>query len=155
MKSRRLNQTVSVLDVAAYVLANHTRNTPILAWKMHKLMYYCQVCLLVRDGYPFFHEKIMASPKGIVIEELCGLHYGQLYVGDSSKGNLNHLSLRQIDVIDEVMKKYGVMSLEALDELSKNDSPWKAIRDALDPKSKASIEITPESIQKYYNTHKL
>jgi len=151
MTKRKQSPPVSVLDVAAYILANHTRNTPILAWKMHKLVYYCQAWHLVRDGQPFFHEKIIASPKGIVINELCNLHYGQLYVGDSSKGNLNHLSLRQIDVIDYVMKTYGDKTLDELDELTRSESPWKEARRGINPENKKSIEISIESLLAYYS----
>lgn len=125
MTKKRQSQPVSVLDVAAYILANHLRNTPILAWKMHKLAYFCQTQQLISEGVPMFYEKIMATHKGIVIKELCALHRNQWYIGDSSKGNLNHLSLKQIDVIGEVIKKYGDKTLEELDELIQLTSPWK------------------------------
>lgn len=117
MKRKRHSHPVSVLDVAAYVLANHFMNTPIFAWKMHKLMYFCQVQQLINEGVPLFHEKILSTPKGIVIKELCPLHKNHLYIGDYSKGNLNHLSLKQIDTIGEVIKKYGDKTTEELDEL--------------------------------------
>lgn len=141
MTKRRQSQPVHVLDVAAYILANHTRNTPVLAWKMHKLIYYCQVYQLRAEGIPLFNEKIMATSKGVVINELCPLHKNQLYVGDSSQGNLNHLSLRQIDIIGEVMKKYGSTSFEELDALIQSESPWKQARNQTnDPK--VPVEIT-------------
>jgi hypothetical protein len=117
MTKKRQSQPVSVLDVAAYILANHLKNTPILAWKMHMLVYFCQVQQQVNEGVPMFYEKIMVTHKGIMIKELCPLHRNQWYIGDSSKGNLNHLSLKQIDVIGEVIKKYGDKTMEELDEL--------------------------------------
>lgn len=117
MKRKRQSQPVSVLDVAAYILANFSGNTPILAWKMHKLAYFCQVQQQINEGVPMFYEKIMATPKGIMIKELCPLHRNQWYIGDSSVGNLNHLSLKQIDVIGEVIKKYGDKTMEELDVL--------------------------------------
>lgn len=125
MTKKRQSHPVSVLDVAAYIIANHSRNTPILAWKMHKLAYFCQVQQLINEGSPMFHEKIIATPKGIVIKELCPMHQNQWYLGDYSKGNLNHLSLKQIDAIGEVMEKYGDKTIEELDELIKLSSPWK------------------------------
>lgn len=117
MTKKRQSQPVSALDVAAYILANHSRNTPILAWKMHKLVYLCHVQQMINEGVPLFHEKITTTRKGVVINELCALHHHQWYIGDSSKGNLNHLSLKQIDVIGEVMKKYSDKTIEELDEL--------------------------------------
>lgn len=149
MKKSRQNRPVSALDVAAYILANHTKNTPIDAWKMHKLVYFCQVWSLKRDGLPFFYEKILASPNGIVIKELCAQHYDHLYIGGSTIGNLNHLSLKQVDTIDYVMKNYGSKSLEELDALIRQESPWKVARGNLDPNDKRSVEITLESLNQF------
>ncbi|CCB85080.1 putative uncharacterized protein [Parachlamydia acanthamoebae UV-7] len=150
MKKRRQSQPVSALDIAAYILANHTRNTPIAAWKMHILVYYCQVYQLISEGIPFFNEKIMATQKGIMIHELCALHYNQLYIGDSSKGNLNHLSLKQIDIIGEVMKKYGNKTLEELGQLIQLEAPWKKARQETTD-LRVSVEIIPISILELYN----
>jgi uncharacterized phage-associated protein len=127
MTKKRQSQPVSVMDVAAYLLANHFKNTPILAWKMHKLVYFCQVHQLINEGIAMFHEKIVVTPKGIMINELRVLHYNQWYIGDSSIGNLNHLSLKQIDVIGEVMKKYGDKTTDELDELIQQTSSFKDI----------------------------
>ena len=125
MTKKRQSRPVSVLDIAAYILANHMGNTPILAWKMHKLAYFWQVQQFLNEGVLMFYEKIMATHKGVVIKELCALHRNQWYIGDSSVGNLNHLSLRQIDAINEVMEKYGDKTTEELDELIQLTSPWK------------------------------
>lgn len=144
MTKKRQSRPVSVLDVAAYILANHSSNAPILAWKMHKLAYLCQAQQLINEGVTLFYEKIMATHKGIVIKELCAFHHNQLYVGDYSKGNLNHLSLKQIDVIGEVMKKYGDKTTEELDELIQLESPWKKARQMAGNNNEVAIEITLE-----------
>lgn len=142
MTKKRQSHPVSVLDVAAYILANHLRNTPILAWKMHKLAYFCQVHQLINEGVNMFYEKILATPKGIMIKELRALHYNQWCIGDCSIGNLNHLSLKQIDVIGEVMKKYGNKTTEELDELIQLASPWKkAMQVAESNKEVAEVTI--------------
>lgn len=144
MTKKRQSYPVSVLDVAAYILANHSRNTPILAWKMHKLAYFCQAQHLINEGVPMFYEKIMATHKGVMIKELCALHHNQWYIGDSSKGNLNHLSLKQTDVIAEVVKKYGDKTTEELDELIQLASPWKKARQAAGHRHETAAEITFE-----------
>lgn len=142
MTKKRQSRPVSVLDVAAYILANHSKNTPILAWKMHRLAYFCQAQQLINEGVPMFYEKIMATHRGIVIKELCPLHRNQWYIGDGSKGNLNHLSLRQIDAIGEVMQKYGENATEELDELIQLASPWKEARKgASNPNVAAEITL--------------
>lgn len=117
MTKKRQSQPVSALDVAAYIITNYSNNNPILAWKMHKLVYLCQVQQLMNEGVPMFYEKVIATEKGVMIKEFCPLHVSQWYIGDYSKGNLNHLSLKQADTIGEVIKKYGDKTIEELDEL--------------------------------------
>ena len=142
MTKKRQSQPVSVLDVAAYILANHTNNTPILAWKMHQLAYYCQQLQLINEGILMFYEKIMATHKGIMIKELCPLHRNQWYIGDSSKGNLNHLSLKQVDIICEVITKYGNKTTDELDELVQLTSPWIKARQIAGNNHEIREEIT-------------
>lgn len=144
MTKKRQSSPVSVLDVAAYILANHFKKSPILAWKMHKLAYFCQVEQLINEDVPMFYEKIMATHKGVMIKELCALHRNQWYVGDSSKGNLNHLSLKQIDLIGCVMKKYGDKTIEELDALIQQDTPWKKAKLAAENNIEVVTEITLE-----------
>lgn len=154
MKKKKPIEPISALDVAAYILANHTNNNPIDAWTMHKLVYYCQAWCLVLEGEPFFQEKILASAKGILISELCPQHHSQLYIGGSTIGNLNHLSLRQVDVIAYVMKKYGSKSIEEMDALIRSEDPWKNARQSLSPNDKGSIEISLASMSDYYSKQK-
>lgn len=153
MRNTRQNNPISALDVAAYILGNHTNNAPINAWKMHQLVYYCQAWTLVMDERPLFVEKIMASNKGVVINELCPQHNSQLYVGGSSIGNLNHLSIRQIENIAIVMKKYGHLSVDELTKLTCQSDPWKNARQQA-KSDKESVEIPIESIQAYFSTQK-
>ncbi|HSX11345.1 MAG TPA: type II toxin-antitoxin system antitoxin SocA domain-containing protein, partial [Chlamydiales bacterium] len=61
---------VSVLDVAAYILEKQPKNEPITAWKLQKLVYYCQAWSLVWDEKPLFKEKILAWANGPVVKEL-------------------------------------------------------------------------------------
>ncbi len=123
MTKKRGSQTVSVLDVAAYIQQNYPKIHPVPAWKMHKLMFFCQIYSLVRENISFFREEILSTEKGIVIKELIPQHFNKLYVGGSSIGNLNHLSLKQVDLIDEVIESYGQMTSEELDKLIAMQSP--------------------------------
>lgn len=144
MAKKRQSHPVSVLDVAAYILANLTKSGPILAWKMHKIVYFCQAQQLINEGVPLFSEKIMANHKGIIIKELCVLHHGPWCIGDSSRGNLNHLSLKQIDTIVQVMEKYGNKSTEELDELIQQDPHWIKARALAGKNNEVATEITLE-----------
>jgi uncharacterized phage-associated protein len=141
MGRKRISNPVSVLDVAAHILANHCGKNPILAWKMHRLAYFCQTQQLINEGVPMFYEKILATHKGIMIKELCALHRNEWYIGDSSKGNLNHLSAKQIDVIAAIIEQYGDKTTEELDALVQQTSPWKKAMQAAGNKKEISIEI--------------
>ncbi len=150
MKKKRTSQPISVLDIAAYILANHSNNRPIEAWKMHKLAYFCQAWCLAREEVPFFIEKIMATSRSVVIHELCPQHFQQLYVGGSTIGNMNHLSLKQVDTLDFVMKKYGSKTVDELDELIRSEAPWKEANQRINAKSK-EIEIGLDAMLSFYS----
>lgn len=144
MIKRRQSHPISVHDVAAYIQANHSMNKPILAWKMHKLLYFCQMQQMINEGVPMFYEKIMATHKGVVIKELCPFHRDQWYIGNGTKGNLNHLSLKQSDAIGEVMIKFGDKTTEELDELIKLATPWKKVRELLKDNKEVVLEVNLE-----------
>lgn len=141
MTRKRQSHPINALDVAAYILSNHSRNTPILAWKMHKLVYLCQLQQLKNEGVAMFNEKIMATHKGIKIKELCVLHHNQWFISDYSIGNLNHLSFKQIDTIGEVMKEFGDKTIEELDKLIQLDPHWKKARQMAGNNNEFAIEI--------------
>jgi uncharacterized phage-associated protein len=153
MKKSRQSRPVSVLDVAAYIQANHLKNQPIAAWKMHKLLYYCQAWSLVFEDVPFFNEKIMLTAKGVIINELCAQHFNQLYVGGDTIGNMNHLSLRQVDTIDYVMKKYGPKTLQELDIIIRSETQQMSLAPYPLP-SNEPIEVNIPAMQAYYNKQK-
>lgn len=141
MAKKRQSHPVSVLDVAAYILANFSRSGPILAWQMHKIAYFCQIQQLINEGVLLFSEKIIANHKGVMIKELCALHHGPWCIGDSSKGNLNHLSLKQIDTITEVMENTGNKTPEELDVLIQQDPHWIKARKLASHNNEVATEI--------------
>ncbi len=62
---------ISVLDVAAYILKKKEK---ISAWKLQKLVYYCQAWSLVWDEEPMFEEEIHAWINGPVSPDLYEKH---------------------------------------------------------------------------------
>ena len=83
---------VTVFDVAAYILANQPKSRPITAWKLQKLVYYCQAWSLVWDEQPLFKEKILAWANGPVVKELYEQHKEQFYVTKLRKGTSTRLA---------------------------------------------------------------
>lgn len=142
MTKKRSSQTISVLDIAAYIQLNYPEIHPVPAWKMHKIAFFCQAYSLVRENIPFFSELITCTEKGIVIKELIPQHFNKLYVGGSSIGNLNHLSLKQVDLLDEVIADIGQKTSEELDKLIAEQSPNNGV------KSSGNVDL--DKMKAYY-----
>ncbi len=142
---------VSVLDVASYILKQQPKRNPLTAWKLQKLIYYCQAWSLVWDEQPLFKEKILAWANGPVVKELYLLHKGQFYVKEISKGNPVHLSDNQKDTINHVIKAYGDKSAQWLSDLTHREEPWIEARKGLNPGERGEAEILLATMNEYYS----
>jgi uncharacterized phage-associated protein len=143
---------VSVLDVAAYILKKQPKQEPLTAWKLQKLVYYCQAWALVWDEKPLFKEKILAWANGPVVKELYNQHKGLFYVKEMPKGNLKHLSSNQKDTIDHVLKAYGDKTAQWLSDLTHLEEPWIEARKGLGPGERGKAEIQLSTMHEYYST---
>lgn len=151
--------SVSVLDVAAYILEKHPKRQPITAWKLQKLAYYCQAWSLVWDEQPLFKEKILAWANGPVVKELYLLHKGMFRVETLSKGNSENLSKEQKDSVNHVLKAYGDKTAQWLSDLTHMEDPWLEARNGLKPGERGDVEIKLSTMYEYYSsihsTHRL
>ena len=144
-------KNVSVLDVAAYILKQQLKEQPITAWKLQKLVYYCQAWSLVWDEKPLFKEKIFAWANGPVIKELYAQHRGLFYVKKIPQGDSENLSKNQIDTIDHVLKAYGDKSAQWLSDLTHMEEPWIEARKGLKPGERGNAEILLSTMDEYYS----
>lgn len=142
---------VSVLDVAAYILENQSKRNPITAWKLQKLVYYCQAWSLVWDEAPLFKEKILAWANGPVVKELYSQHKGMFYVKELAKGSSTHLSKNQKDSIDHVLLAYGGKTAQWLSDLTHLEQPWISSRKGLLPGERGKAEISWAIMHEYYS----
>ena len=143
---------VSVLDVAAYIIEKQPKREPLTAWKLQKLVYYCQAWSLVWDEKPLFKESILAWANGPVVRELYQEHKGMFYVKDMHKGNPNHLSINQKDTIDHVLKAYADKTAQWLSDLTHLEDPWKEARRGLKPGERGNVQIKLPVMIDYYST---
>jgi uncharacterized phage-associated protein len=154
-KKRKMHMTtekpVSVLDVAAYILQKLPKREPITAWKLQKLVYYCQVWSLVWDEKPLFKEKILAWANGPVIKELYRQHQGLFYIKEMPKGYSERLSANQKDTIDHVLKAYGDKTAQWLSDLTHLEKPWIEARKGLKPGERGKAEIQLSAMHEYYS----
>lgn len=145
-------KSVSVLDVADYILNQQNENHPITAWKLQKLIYYCQAWSLVWDEQPLFKEKILAWANGPVVQELYQLHRGLFHVKKLSQGNANNLSDDQKDTINHVLKSYGNKTAQWLSDLTHMEKPWLYARQNLKAGERGNVEIPLSLMYEYYSS---
>lgn len=152
-KKKRLmdkGKPVSVLDIASYILEKQPKRHPLTAWKLQKLVYYCQAWSLVWDEQPLFREKVLAWANGPVVKELYSQHKGLFYV-KMLKGNSKNLSSNQKDTIDHVLKAYGNQSAQWLSDLTHMETPWIEARKGLIPGERGEAEIPLAVMHEYYS----
>jgi uncharacterized phage-associated protein len=142
----------SVFDVAAYILEKQPKKQPITAWKLQKLVYYCQAWSLAWDEQPLFKEKILAWANGPVVNELYQEHKGLFQVTSLSKGNSTNLSPEQKDSIDHVLKTYGDKTAQWLSDLTHTEEPWIEARRGLKPGERGNVEINISAMHEYYSS---
>jgi|SRR5579872_3809995 len=146
------NKAVSVFDVAAYILNKQPKQHPITAWKLQKLVYYCQAWSLVWDEKSLFKEKIIAWANGPVVKELYEQHKGMFLVAKIKGGNSEHLSANQKDTIDHVLKAYGNKTAQWLSDLTHLETPWIEAREGLQPGERGKAEIKLSTMYEYYSS---
>lgn len=147
----KMDKPVSVLDAAAYILEKQPKRQPLTAWKLQKLIYYCQAWSLVWDEIPLFKEKILAWANGPVVKELYDQHKGLFYVKKLPKGNYENLSKNQKDTINHVLKAYGDKTAQWLSDLTHLEDPWINARHDLKPGERGASEISLPSMIEYYS----
>ncbi|MDR2519938.1 MAG: DUF4065 domain-containing protein [Eubacteriaceae bacterium] len=142
----------SVYKVAKYILEYFDR--PIDAYKLQKLVYYCQAWSLVWDEKPLFDDKIEAWVNGPVVRSLYKVHQGQYSVKPEDFVDLaccgGELSEEQKETIDAVLAYYGGMKGYELRELTHLEKPWQIAREGMGDIEPGSREIACESMQMYY-----
>lgn len=147
-----MKKPVLIFDVAAYILEKQPKSQPLTAWKLQKLVYYCQAWSLVWDEQPLFKEKILAWANGPVVKDLYEKHRGQFYVKKLKEGSSDALSANQKDTIDHVLRAYGDKTAQWLSDLTHLETPWIEARQGLKPGERGKAEIKLASMHEYYSS---
>lgn len=138
---------VSVNHVAEYILS---KQHPISAIKLQKLVYYSQAWSLVWDEQPLFEERIEAWAMGPVVPDLYHMHGGK-YMVDTVGGNPSLLNKEQKKTVDAVYKVYGSRPAYWLIELSHQEEPWLKARNGLPAGVNSNAEIKLADMAAYYS----
>lgn len=140
---------ISVFDIVKYILS---KQRPITAMKLQKLVYYCQAWSLVWDEEKLFKEKIEAWANGPVIRELYNSHRGLFKILSMAKGNKNNLKDYQRETVDMVLEFYGDKPSQWLSDLTHMELPWREARKGIPNGERGDNEITPASMEEYYSS---
>jgi uncharacterized phage-associated protein len=140
---------VSAHDVAAYILS---KQGPLSAMKLQKLVYYSQAWSTVWDDKPLFRERIEAWANGPVVRELYDLHRGQFEVRAWPQGNEAALNEEQRSTVDAVLGYYGPRNAQVLSDMTHHEDPWRLAREGLPDGVRGSREITLASMSEYYSS---
>jgi uncharacterized phage-associated protein len=140
----------TVLDVAAYILS---RQGPMTAMKLQKLVYYAQAWSLVWDEKPIFRNRIEAWANGPVSPALYVAHRGRFKVGPGDiKGDRSALTLAERATADAVLRHYGRRPSQWLSSLTHCEPPWKDARRGIRPGERGDKEITHAAMAEYYGS---
>jgi len=140
----------NVFDVAKFILS---KQGPMPAMKLHKLIYYCQAWSLVWNEEPLFEEPIKAWVSGPVVEALYKLHQGQFKVEATDfPGDPNVLNEKQNQIITLILKDYGSKSSKWLTDLTHLEAPWRDARKGLNDAERGDREITWAAMAEYYES---
>ncbi len=141
---------VNVFDVAAFILS---KQGPMTAMKLQKLVYYSQAWSLVWDEEPLFNERIEAWANGPVVPQLYEAHRDMFKVDvQDIKGNPEALNDTQKETIDVVLKDYGPKSSQWLSDLTHLEEPWRNARKGLANGERGHREIRWAAMAEYYSS---
>lgn len=139
--------TLSVLDVAAYILEKSGRMTTM---KLQKLCYYSQGWSLAWDEVPLFEEGIQAWANGPVVRRLFDQHRGSFTVSEIAGGDPSKLGPDARATIDAVLSGYGQLSGQQLSDKTHKERPWLDARGDLPPGTPSENLIDLEVMQDYF-----
>lgn len=138
----------NVNDVAAYILK---AMGPVSAWKLQKLVYYCQAWSLVWDERPIFKEEIQAWANGPVCPVLYEEHRGQFLV-EKINGDPSKLDSDALGTVVAILDSYGGKTPQWLRDLTHMEAPWRVARGDTPDGVRSTNPISLGSMAEYYGS---
>lgn len=150
--SNNTNKPSDINEIVEYVLwsAKELLNLDydVSNMKLNKLLYYIQMISIGKYNLKMFEEKIEAWKHGPVISVIYHKYKdnaSNAITPPTTKPNVK-LSVTQIEIIEEVIKRYGSMSAYQLRNLTHSEMPWQNAKDR-----ETSNEISFSDMKTYFN----
>lgn len=119
---------IDAFDVSSYIISlSEKTGESVTNMKLQKLLYYSYVWNLVNFNEKLFLDNIEAWQYGPVVPSVYILYRdkGADNINTSKRGDLEKLSQRSKDLIDEVFNVYGAKSAMDLMNLTHSEAPWR------------------------------
>ena len=151
---------ISYKDLADYfvALSNVTGNL-VSNLKLQKLLYYAQAWHLALYGRRLFEGDFEAWIHGPVLPALYH-DYKQFGWKPIERDDLNETSVERLENIfgdtlisflSEIVEEYFGLTTYALEQLTRNEDPWRRARQGLNPDAPCSRRIADEWMKHYYH----
>lgn len=144
-------------DIAKWFLCSVDRESgdSITHLKLQKLLYYAQAWSLVLLERPLFKEEIQAWMHGPVIpnvyDEYCVFGYNEIPMPEICPIIEN----KDEEVLEEVMKTYGIYQAKYLEMLTHQELPWKEARGDLTLEARCDKPISLDTMKNFYTKMQL
>lgn len=140
-------------QIANYIIVNLEEVTPLA---LQKLMSFSHGVNYSKNGTRLINEMSQAWAHGPVYPEIYNKYrkYGYKPIDDGVKSShgcmLSKLSKEEIEVLDLVIKTFGLYSPKTLERISHTQDPWLEKRRGFEINQPCQEEISEESIKEYY-----
>jgi uncharacterized phage-associated protein len=136
----RRGMTTTARNVAAALCE---RLPGVTAAKLHKYLYYAQGHHLAMLGRPLFEEAIAAWDHGPVVPAFWGCERQPTTDADD-------LTNAELSTLEYVAARYGGLTINDLERLTKAETPWQLADAARRPG--VSVTIRPDWLRDYFST---
>lgn len=125
----------TIFDLAAAILA---QTGEIATMRLHKLAFYAQAWHLVWDEELLTDAEFFAWGSGPVNPELHAIHPGVFLIGEVP-GDPDVFTADQLESIAVVVNTYGELRPYILNDVVKNEAPWRDAWAGTEPGSKGRL----------------
>ncbi len=139
--------TLTVQEIAEYLIATSGEEGDITNFKLQRLLYYAHgFHIAMFNKETLFEDPILAAPHGPVVTEVfdfyadCG--YGKKIINPVIQINVFDYPPEVVEILEAVKSNYGQYSAWKLREMVQEEDPWKT--------TAQGNEITVDSLYEYF-----
>jgi len=144
----------SVYDIADWFLCAVDRESGdvITHLKLQKLLYYAQAWSLVLLDRPMFNAEIQAWTHGPVVPVIFRKYADYKMENIPTPDNCPQDIGKEVEeVLQDVMRTYGIYEAKYLEKLTHQEEPWKEARKGLPLEARCNNIISLVTMKEFYN----